>query len=594
MKSFRDFITEKREEERGAFPVSRKDAEKLQRMSRETTSQSSAERISRGLESSEERSSRTKRVVPSARTIQTPEGPIITNIPKSERTPEEQILRAELGRNNPRGRKATHQDKISYLGKQRDSGGRVSADIEASAARGDVDIRRNVGTEPRKPIKPGSYVVDTSSTEKPKQTTVNQAEISKRAQRFRQAFGKPTGANPFTGEPSYVPPQETDEPGRRAQRSSSPRSYASVKSEIEAAKGFGGVKSGGLQMRPAPEPVKKYRANRALRKGIPDPFSSTKPFSQADFEKSLTRTGPKQLGFKFGTSGETSKKFTSEPVRNTIPKRIVQPTTTDSVKTKTVEKTPTNIGATNNIKPFKQLKLDIEKVTQNKPKVRGGQLAMPTGSPMHQGAYDAAFGKVQNVKVSEIKPEKVKSTKTVQTIKTAVSRSPQAYRGLGVGAKELTTPKYKPRAPQTYRGGAQTDNVSFKDFEKKVQDSTKNVEKQVQNARRETAAQIKGEFKKAERKSVSGFTKGAAALSGIGAYKEFGYGKRLAKSSGASDTQANISGGLRAAGAFLGGVGGAFVGRKAAGSLGGTVGGGYGYTKGAEIGSWLSKKYIGV
>ena len=64
MKSFREFITEKFE----ADPISRKDAEKLQRMARPETSSSSAERIRRGLESAQERKVRKTRKAPSALT----------------------------------------------------------------------------------------------------------------------------------------------------------------------------------------------------------------------------------------------------------------------------------------------------------------------------------------------------------------------------------------------------------------------------------------------------------------------------------------------------------------------------------------------
>ena len=48
-------------------------------------------------------------------------------------------------------------------------------------------------------------------------------------------FGKPTGVD-AQGKPTYVPPKETPkgETGRRAQRQASPRSYASVKADLEA------------------------------------------------------------------------------------------------------------------------------------------------------------------------------------------------------------------------------------------------------------------------------------------------------------------------------------------------------------------------
>jgi hypothetical protein len=62
MKPFREFIIEKSE----ADPISRKDAEKLQRMARPETSPSSAKKISRGLESAQARIGRKTRKAPSA------------------------------------------------------------------------------------------------------------------------------------------------------------------------------------------------------------------------------------------------------------------------------------------------------------------------------------------------------------------------------------------------------------------------------------------------------------------------------------------------------------------------------------------------
>ena len=66
MKSFRKFITEKREQ--GAFPVSDADKKKLQRQARPETSSLSSERIRRGLEPAQERLGRKTRKAPSALT----------------------------------------------------------------------------------------------------------------------------------------------------------------------------------------------------------------------------------------------------------------------------------------------------------------------------------------------------------------------------------------------------------------------------------------------------------------------------------------------------------------------------------------------
>ena len=181
MKSFKNFIIENKKSD----TPSREDIEKLQRMSRETTSSSASEKIRRSLDPATERRRRTKRTVPSSRVISTPEGPILTNIPQGgKRTPEEQMLRAETGRNNPRGKTASSGDVTDYLGKQRDTGGKTSFDMQASGER--PTVRRTAGTEPRKPLKPGSYVVAEPTT------TVKQSDVSVKAADYRKKFARGT------------------------------------------------------------------------------------------------------------------------------------------------------------------------------------------------------------------------------------------------------------------------------------------------------------------------------------------------------------------------------------------------------------------
>ena len=130
---------------------------------------------------------------------------------------------------------------------------------------------------------------------------ISQAKSSKQQAAYRRArqqlkssgtkfFGTPTGVD-AQGKPTYVPPKETPkgETGRRAQRQASPRSYASVKAEIEGAKGFSGSRSGGLETRTVPKPVTDYRQKRAGRRGLVDPFDATTSFSQKSFERDLKR-----------------------------------------------------------------------------------------------------------------------------------------------------------------------------------------------------------------------------------------------------------------------------------------------------------------
>ena len=593
MKSFKSFISEKREE--GAFPISDADKKRLQRMSQPTTSPMSSERLRRGLESATERTKRLKRTVPSSRVISTPEGPIITNIPSgTAKTPEEQIARAERGRTL-----STRTQKVAD-----ELRGRATTSPEAKKAASRIlggirepEVRYGGKSAPKgtgqayRDVRP-SETISSGVPSKPK--PVKQAEVSKQQAEFRKAFGNPTGIDK-EGKATYTPPKTSDLPSseqdaiksgtaRRAERSSSPRTYASVKAEIEAAKGFGGIKSGGLEMRTPPKPVTDYRQKRASRAGIEDPFSpKSKPFSQTAFEKNLRKTVKKQVVATGARPTPTAPDPFKGAVR--IPK-VSRPqgapdrtATKQAVKDLRTSQQNLNIGTGTGGQ--------VSKRSTGSVPVKKNALAIRSGSPMHQGALDAAMGNVSKVKVKTIEPPSknlaVKgqyrnvNVGTKETIRQ--TRQPQPYRISNKTQKIIDTVK-STRKPQPYRNTATTRDTFTTPKEPAV--TQKTINREVSKA-----------FEKSERKSTSRFTKGAGALAALGAYKEFQYGKEDARASGVTDAKANIAGGLRAAGAFLGATGGALVGRKVGGSLGGAVSGGYGYVKGAQAGSWLAKKVLG-
>lgn len=110
----------------------------------------------------------------------------------------------------------------------------------------------------------------------------------------RKAYGKPTGFDP-QGEPMYTKRPGPNEPGRRAEVQKSPKTPTQVKGEIEAAKAFGDIKSGGLETRTnIPSKVTQVRQARASAAGTPDPWFSKKggkkfSFTKQDVEKATTK-----------------------------------------------------------------------------------------------------------------------------------------------------------------------------------------------------------------------------------------------------------------------------------------------------------------
>lgn len=72
--------------------------------------------------------------------------------------------------------------------------------------------------------------IKTRKVSAPKPEPIKQSDVSKRAERFRQSFGTPTGANPRTGAPTYRPLATTsDLPKGVGGRAPSSKQYSKVK-----------------------------------------------------------------------------------------------------------------------------------------------------------------------------------------------------------------------------------------------------------------------------------------------------------------------------------------------------------------------------
>ena len=127
-------------------------------------------------------------------------------------------------------------------------------------------------------------------------------------ERTTPGFGKPTGYD-AQGEPIYTRRPGPREKGRRAGVQRSPKSVTTVKGEIEAAKGFGSVKSGGLDTRPTdPKFTAAKRDPRVAALGgnvWDDPTPARRrPFKSLTKQSSISTTTSTTLRTRTGgTSG---------------------------------------------------------------------------------------------------------------------------------------------------------------------------------------------------------------------------------------------------------------------------------------------------
>ena len=366
-------------------------------------------------------------------------------------------------------------------------------------------------------------------------------------------FGKPTGVD-AQGKPTYVPPKETPkgETGRRAQRQASPRSYASVKAEIEGAKGFSGSKSGGLETRTVPKPVTDYRQKRAGRLGTPDPFDTKNKFSQKSFEKDLKKLMKKQAVRLPDTRSRLGKRYTQarppELFTKTVPSpKLKPPGAPDRTATKQAVKDIRAAQQRLNVKTAPTTGGQVAKSKPTTPPVRTANLAVRQGNPLYQGAFDAATGKYTP-------PSKGKVTGgTTRATDIVPSKRPTGTKTFAQFATSGRTAQQK----QATVKALQTPTPTKVTAPPKPKAPTKAAVAPKVKAPKITAGGVAG-----------------GALSALGAGFDVIQGREDAKKAGASDTRSWLRGAARAAGGLLGG---------AVGASGGLVGGVAGYSAGSAL-----------
>ena len=402
---------------------------------------------------------------------------------------------------------------------------------------------------------------------------ISQAKSSKQQAAYRRArqqlkssgtkfFGTPTGVD-AQGKPTYVPPKETPkgETGRRAQRQASPRSYASVKAEIEGAKGFSGSRSGGLETRTVPKPVTDYRQKRAGRAGTPDPFDTKNKFSQRSFERDLKKLSKGQKYRALTTANPLSQaEFKSKLVRgknrpplfpkpdfpatvpNTKPKPPAAP---DRTATKQAVKDLRASQQRLNVKPAPTTGGQVTKSKPATSPVRTANLAVRQGNPLYQGAFDAAM---KGKGPSNVVDVDVKSVPKKPTLNPSQQ-------------KKVTQRVLKSAKPQL---GRRLASKSVPNLAAKV------------NAQAATKTTLRG-------------TIGRGLAGAAGAAFDVVQGREDAKKAGASDRRAWLRGAARAAGGLVGGTLGAIGG----GGIGSAALGIGGYMAGSQIGDKLFTSLAG-
>lgn len=117
---------------------------------------------------------------------------------------------------------------------------------------------------------------------------IKQAEVSKRAARFRQSFGTPTGANPRTGAPTYRPLDAmTDLPKGRGGRAPSPEQYGRAKVGDLDAKRI--LRTMGPKGEPTTRGVQNFALNRETQGRFSPSTRRGRTLSPADSKSAMDK-----------------------------------------------------------------------------------------------------------------------------------------------------------------------------------------------------------------------------------------------------------------------------------------------------------------
>jgi len=535
MKPFREFIIEKSE----ADPISRKDAEKLQRMARPETSSSSAKKISRGLESAQARIGRKTRKAPSALT-------------------QGQLAGAW---------KSGSEGKPSVMAtSNKPEGGTWFGSSKETIKKGQEELRQQVRDTLAK-NQGGSAELQAAQSSGPKETMVGKGAKSGTGETYRanrpsetkatgvsnlppkgQSRGR-TGSKQFSGDARYreMLAKMDDAPAKKprtrtvkqadvskdiAQKTADyktergERAYRKTSADIEARRAFPTGK-GGLKADEANPYVKReVRQARAAKLGgnvWDQPKGSSEPFKGQG--KSPSKT--------------TYPSFFKPTKPNVTASRISKTAAPDRSATKQA------------VQFLKNLRR------------KSSSTSTPKNATTHGVGPDGQY----------LSPEMRKAVHKNRNVSSVVVHQP---------------PKEKKKT-----GGGMVRKPSADALQRAVAGGNKprlskspTQSQQPQLTAKSVGSEVSKSISKAQNRGRVG---AGGVLSALGAAQEYKVGAARAKREGKGKLGQAFRGAARAAGAFVGGVAGTAIGGKVAGSVGAIGGGTLGYSKGADFGSRAAK-----
>jgi len=310
-------------------------------------------------------------------------------------------------------------------------------------------------SNPPKVPNPDPEVLKSRPAPKPK--AVNQADVSKQAAKYRRAErvkgatgGKTTGSL-SKGTLSF--------PGDRS------GATARVKADIEARKGFSGSKSGGLKADETSKFVDRtVRQQRAVKQGIPDPFTSKTP-APADPFKGVIKAKPTKPSIPSPLEGmpvsKPTRRTKGAPDRSAVKQAIsdirsqrsrmgitkkVTPKPKPSIPKppKTVEQTPVNKYFRTMQDTGRSIDPDLVgpqglKASGAKPEMVGGSTA-PTGAGARMRAKGDALKDISKARSADLDKalKNLVTSGDVKSSKPSGPSSPIGFRKFSRKASQIT------------------------------------------------------------------------------------------------------------------------------------------------------------
>ena len=401
---------------------------------------------------------------------------------------------------------------------------------------------------------------------------------AQRAKRFSQSFGTPTGANPFTGRATYIPPTElTKLPPSVRSATADPEAYSRVtpgdletKRNVRTAEvpGKPGVRAA------TPEGVKNFVMSRGGY-ARPDRNMPASEFSNRRAEAERIAANP------------------SSPEYKKVEAQINQEV--GGRRAKRGRNTPAGIAADAAFR--KKLDLDTpegaaanrdfaKELERMKRQTRGERdlLAAIDDVDSKPSGRQGSQGRRPAVSVSQTPGQVVANTQQSQRIAQAKAEVPKITPGKTKPGTGLYTPPAKPA--KTTAAAPATPSP------------TKPAKSGPTKPAKSGPAPLKPPKAKAPKvktptvKAPSGMKALARGASAFAAYTDFKGGREATLAQGGGNRRADAAGAFRAVGGFLGG-GLGFAAGTPAGPVGQTVTGTLGYQKGAELGTKLFKRLTG-